>query len=455
MLSSTSTARPYSFHYRKTIFLAYPIMLSQLSHTLVWIADSIMVGKIGTTSLAAASVAGGIFSIALVAGIGIGIGITPLVAAADGRKNAKEIATLAKHGFWLNVGLGLIFSALLWVASYFFHFLKQPQDVTELAIPYFRSLAISIFPIMIFSFFKQFAEGLSDTKSAMIITLVANVLNVFFNYLLIYGNWGFPELGVLGAGVATLLSRIILAIIMAWYVLKNAKFQAYMTNWLKGKLQKKEVLRQLNMGVPISMQMVFEAGVFAVAAVMVGWIGAKELAAHQIALTGAASTFMIATGIAGATAVRVGNYYGKREPTEIRRAAFAAFHLTLFFMTITAILFITLGKNIAAFYIDDAEVIELTAVVYMIVGCFQLFDGSQVVWMNALRGVEDVKIPTIIAMLSYWVVGLGISYLLGVHFNWGLSGIWTGLAFGLATASITLWIRFYYHYKRLQKKLNF
>lgn len=426
-------------------------MLSQFSHTLVWIADSIMVGQTGTAPLAAASVASGVVAVALVLGLGISMGITPPVAAADGRKDYSAMPVLVRNGLAMSILTGLLLSLILYLASPYFYLLQQPEAVTKLAIPYFGLLAWSLFPLMIFSFFKQLAEGLSDTKGAMFIALSANLLNIGLNYLFIFGKGGFQEMGVYGAGLATLIARIVMAMAMAVYVLRKKRFKPYLTNTWQLRLQATELIRLTKLGFPIGLQMVFEAGVFSMAAVMVGWIGTPELAAHQVVISSAAATFMIATGLSGASTVRVGNFVGTHDMENVYKAAYTSFMMVIVFMLLTAAFFLIFRYNIARLYNKDPEVVQIAATLYLIVGGFQIFDGAQALWAGVLRGLEDVKIPMLLAFVSYWGIGIGSCYIMGFILGWGVTGVWAGLAAGLAAASLFLWLRFRYVFK-LRKK---
>ncbi|MFP4094508.1 MAG: MATE family efflux transporter [Cyclobacteriaceae bacterium] len=436
-------------HFRKTSLIAYPIVLSQLGHITVGVADSVMVGELGTEPLAAVSLANSIFSLVLMFGIGVSMAITPLVAAADGEGDLKKSGRIFRHGLAINLLASLVLGLLILLGTQLLPLLEQPERVVELAIPYLLIITSSLLPFMLFQTFKQYAEGLSRTRTAMFITLSANLLNIFFNYLLIYGKWGFPEMGLNGAGVATLISRILMLIAMVVYVKRAPWFNQKIT---MKKLQKTLMVRILKIGIPTGFQYVFEVGAFSTAAIMMGWLGAQALAAHQIALNLAAVSYMMVTGIAAASTVRVGNQLGMKDIPNMRRAGFSAFLMGLMLMTSSAVLFVSGKYFFPSLYIDEPEVIELAGSLLIIAAFFQLSDGVQAVALGTLRGMADVKIPTIITLIAYWVVGLPVAYLLAFPLELGPHGIWYGLLVSLTIAAVLLVSRFHYISKRLLRK---
>ena len=437
----------YRTHIRKTFLIAYPVMLSQLGHILVGVADSIMVGELGTEPLAAVSLANSLFALVLMFGIGLSIAITPLVAAADGEGNTSQIAQVFQHGLVINAVAGFVFCALVIGGGYLLPFMNQPETVVQLTIPYLNLLAFSMIPFMVFQTFRQFAEGLSFTRTAMLITLSANGVNIGLNYLLIYGYAGFPELGLNGAGIATLIARIIMAIVMTAYVLRAHWFPAT----VKASFQIRHVLliRMLKIGVPTGLQYIFEVGAFSFASIMMGWLGATALAAHQIALNLSAISYMVATGLAAAATVRIGNQLGQKDIPNLRRVGFSALLMGVALMSFSALAFITLNHWLPSLYIDEVPVIELAASLLIIAAFFQISDGCQAVGLGILRGMADVKIPTIITLIAYWIIGLPCGYGLAFGLGWGPQGVWVGLLLSLTLAAVSLFIRF----QRISKRL--
>ena len=447
----------YFSHLSKTWKLAYPICLSQLAHVMVGVADSVMVGNYGgagsasgTLSLAAASLANGVFSVILVFGIGVSFAITPLVAAADGENNVNKISDLLKHALLVCTLFGLLLFIVLFLGSPAFKLLGQPEEVVNLAIPYFNILVFSMLPLMIFLAFKQFAEGLSLTKKTMIFSIAANLLNVGFNYLLIYGKMGFPAMGLNGAGWATFISRLLMAIAMLYYVYNASIFIPYRNGFSFKNYSLKTVRKILRLGIPTGFQFTFEIGAFAFAAIMIGWIGSVELASHQIAISLASITYMLASGISAATTVRVGNQLGAGNPKGLRMAGFSGFSMSFAFMFMAACFFIVFRNYLPPLFNQQQDVIKLASSLIVIAALFQLSDGIQVVGLGVLRGMSDVKVPTLITLVAYWVLALPFAYLLGFTFKLGARGIWLGLLTGLTIAAVFLFLRFYNKSKTIE-----
>lgn len=440
----------YRTQYGVSLKLAYPVMVGQLGQILVSVADSIMVGKfLGTIPLAAISLAVSILIIPMVFAIGVAFGLTPLIAGADGKNDPEEAVKYFKNGLVLNSILGLLVYGVLAIFAQFAHLLGQDERVVSEAMPYLHIVGFSIVPMMAFFAFKQFAEGLSDTKAGMRVSLVANLLNILLNYPLITG-WGpFPELGLAGAAVSTLATRFLMVAGMAIYIRKHKKFAAYWSHWRSTKIKWRSIRDILAIGVPSGLQLVFEAGAFAMSGVIVGMIGPVQQAAHQIALNIASVSYMMVSGLGAAATIRVGNQLGRRDIPMLRLAGQSLFHLTLAMMVLTMILLIGLRNFLPEFYSSDSEVLQYTAVLMIAAGIFQLPDGLQATTLGALRGVQDVNIPTIIAFVAYWVIAVPMCYYLGITEKMGPLGVWIGLTIGLVLASIALYWRFQHKVRRI------
>ncbi|MGD2003447.1 MAG: MATE family efflux transporter [Flavobacteriales bacterium] len=440
----------YRTQYGVSLKLAYPVMVGQLGQILVSVADSIMVGKfLGTIPLAAISLAVSILIIPMVFAIGVAFGLTPLIAGADGKDDPAEAVKYFKNGLVLNSVLGLLVYGVLAIFAQFAHLLGQDERVVSEAMPYLHIVGFSIVPMMAFFAFKQFAEGLSDTKAGMRVSLVANLLNILLNYPLITG-WGpFPELGLAGAAVSTLATRFLMVAGMAIYIRKHKKFAAYWSHWRSTEITWRSIRDILVIGVPSGLQLVFEAGAFAMSGVIVGMIGPVQQAAHQIALNIASVSYMMVSGLGAAATIRVGNQLGKRDIPMLRLAGQSLFHLTLAMMVLTMILLIGLRNFLPEFYSSDPEVLQYTAVLMIAAGIFQLPDGLQATTLGALRGAQDVNIPTIIAFVAYWVIAVPMCYYLGITEKMGPLGVWIGLTIGLVLASIALYWRFQHKVRRI------
>ncbi|MBX2965507.1 MAG: MATE family efflux transporter [Cyclobacteriaceae bacterium] len=427
----------------KTGFLlGYPIMFSQLGHTLVGVADSIMVGRLGATPLAAASLANVVFHLILTFGIGISYAITPLVASADGEGNKEKIVDALRHGFLINIIAGIILFIIISSGGQLLHFMNQPEEVVMLAIPYLNITALSIIPLMFFQTFREFAEGLSLTRVSMVVVICSNLINIVLNYLLIYGNFGFPELGLNGAGWATFIARVIMALWMAAYIFYGFRTRIYRAGFAIGNYSKKLIYKMLHIGIPAGMQYTFEVSAFGFSAIMMGWLGTSALAAHQIAINLATVSYMTTSGLAIAATIRVGNQLGRQDIPNLRLAAYSLLTLALIFMSAWAILFIAGRHFLPALYVENVEVFAIAAPLLIIAGLFQISDGAQVVCAGALRGLQDVKIPSLMIFVAYWVISLPLGYWFSFKLEYGAIGVWMGLLIGLTITATAMFIRF-------------
>ncbi|OUL61999.1 MATE family efflux transporter [Flavobacterium sp. AJR] len=433
-------------YYQSTITLAGPVVISQLGHTLVQTLDTVIIGHYaGTISLAAVSLVHSVFMVVLVIGLGVAYGLTPLIAQENGKSNFKECAELLSNSLWLNVASSIFLFLVVYYGSMFaMQHADQDPQVVETAKPYLLILSLSIIPLMIFQTFKQFAEGLGFTKQAMSITIWGNVLNVIIAVILVKGMFGIEPMGVKGVGIATLIDRILMMLVMMWYVLRSENFRIYLHHFSVKFIDFSKIAKVVKIGLPVAMQYVFEIGVFAVAALMAGHIGAIEQAAHQTAITLAAMTYMMAGGIASAATIKVGNSFGNKNYKRLQKFAYASYHLVIIFMMFFAVIFTIFNQYLPYLITNDVNVVALAAQLLIIAAIFQLFDGTQVVGLGTLRGMGDVNIPTFITFVAYWIIGLPAAYVLGMHFNLGVNGIWYGLTLGLLTSSVLLYLRFRY-----------
>lgn len=444
--------KEYLPFYKRNLKVAIPVMLSQAGQVLVQQVDNMMVGAVGTTELAAAAFANSVFVMGLVFGMGLTFGLTPLVGHAWAKKNKQEAGELLHNSFNTNIIFTIILTAVMWILSYFFEHMGQTADVAKLSVSYYRILVISFIPFMLFFTFKQFAEGLAETKQAMVITLIANVVNIIFNYVLIFGKFGFPSLGLEGAGYSTLISRAITPILFLYIFIKNPKFSDYYWIARKAKPQFDKVKQLMKVGFPIAMQILLEVAAFALSGIMMGWIGEIPLAAHQIAIGLASVTFMIVTGIGSGTTIRVSHQYSTNDFTSMQKAANASIHMVILLMGITAVLFAVFRFQLPYLYSRDAAVVAMASQLLIMAAIFQLFDGLQVVLLSILRGVADVKHSMVYAFIAYILVNIPISYLLAFTFELGPIGIWIGFVFGIGLASLLFYMRINKIYKKLGLK---
>ena len=449
--------KQYTKEFAYNIKLAVPVIMGMLGHTFVAFADNIMVGQLGTAELAAVSLGNSFVFVAMSLGIGFSTAITPLVAEADGAGNKAAGKSALKHGIVLCTLIGLALFGLIQLSKPILQYMQQPPEVVELSLPYLDLVAFSLVPLVMFQAFKQFSEGLSQTKYPMYATIVANVVNIILNYLLIFGSFGFPKLGIVGAALGTLISRVIM-LIMLWYLLKKKKkFHDYVTGFNFKEIEKRVMRKIINLGFPSALQMFFEVGIFTAAIWLSGVLGKNPQAANQIALNLSSMTFMFGMGLGVAAMIRVGNQKGLHNYTELKRIAESIFLLTLMIEIVFAVLFLVgrhwfptiyLDTGDLANQMDNMEVIGLSAQLLLVAAFFQISDGLQVVILGALRGLQDVKIPTFITFIAYWIIGFPISYYLGLHTSLKSTGIWIGLLSGLTASAIMLYLRFNYLTKR-------
>ncbi|AUS07111.1 MATE family efflux transporter [Pseudotamlana carrageenivorans] len=448
----------YTKEFKYNWQLASPVMLGMLGHTFVSFVDNIMVGQLGTAELAAVSLGNSFMFIAMSLGIGFSTAITPVVAESDAANNFKEGKSAFKNGLFLCTVIGVILFFIVYFAKPLMYFMKQPVEVVELAIPYLDLVAVSLIPLVIFQGFKQFSDGMSMTRYPMYATLVGNVVNIVLNYVLIFGKFGFPELGIVGAAYGTLVSRILM-VWYIWYLLKGKeKSKAFVTNIKFFVLDKLMIKKLLHLGSPSAMQMFFEVAIFTAAIWLSGLLGKNPQAANQIALNLSSMTFMVATGLSVAAMIRVGNQKGLKAYFELRRIAFSLFLMGTLLAVLFALFFSVFHEYLPKIYVDfddaknladNKEVVGIASKLLIAAAIFQISDSIQVLVLGALRGLQDVKIPTLITFISYWLVGFPISWFLGKEEAYGSFGIWIGLLAGLTTAAILLYIRFNYLTKRL------
>ena len=441
----------YTSEFKYNWKLAAPVMLGMLGHTFVVFIDNIMVGQLGTAELAAVSLGNSFMFIAMSIGIGFSTAITPLIAEADASDNIKQARSTYKNGLFLCTVLGIVLFLGIYFSKPLMYLMKQPKEVVELAIPYLDLVAFSLIPLVIFQAIKQFSDGMSMTKYPMYAALLANVINIFLNYVLIFGKLGFPEMGIVGAAYGTLVSRIVMVFYL-WFLLRYKERSAQIVKDIKFFVLDILMIKKIvNLGSLSAMQMFFEVAIFTSAIWLSGLLGKNPQAANQIALNLSSMTFMVAMGLSVASMIRVGNQKGLQNFKELRRIAFSIFLLGLILATVFAILFFIFHKSLPAIYVDlddkvnyvdNMEVISIASKLLIAAAFFQISDSIQVVVLGALRGLQDVKIPTILTFISYWVVGFPVSYFLGKEEMYGSFGIWLGLLAGLTTASILLFIRF-------------
>jgi MATE family multidrug resistance protein len=426
-----------------TIRLAVPIIIGELAQMSLHIIDSAMVGAISYKQLAATSLVVSAVNIPFVIGIGMTISVSQMVSMAHGRRDSAQVSHYLFNGFLLCTLTALIISLSMVFGRNILYHLGQDPDVVELALPFMKLIGLSIIPMLLFMTLKQFTDGLEYTKTAMLLSLCAVPVNVFLNWLLIYGNLGFPRLELVGAGWATLITRTLLFVVLATIVFRHRTFSRYIavsrSQWyLKMKTQRE----LLHIGIPSSLQIGMEAGAFGVSAIIIGTIGAVAQAAHQIAISCASFTFMVSMGLSQAGSIRTSNAFGRRDKRKILEIGKSTLLTALLYGTFCAIMFIVFRKQLPVFFNSNPAVVQLATLLLLYAAVFQISDSTQAVGAGLLRGVKDVKTPTWLIAVAYWVIGLPSGYFFAFILDMGAAGMWLGFIAGLSFAAIFLSTRF-------------
>ena len=455
ILSKFST---YTREFKYNIKLAYPVMIGMLGHTFVQFVDNVMVGQLGTAELAAISLGNSFVFIGMSIGIGFSQAITPLIAEADGAKKDKDISGIFEHSFLICIILGIVLFLLVFLNRNLLYSMNQPVEVVELASPYLFWVSFSLISIVTFQSFRQFADGLSFTRAAMYSTLVGNTINVILNFVLIFGFWIFPKLGVEGAAIGTLISRLCMLTFIIFYLKLHKKLSKYIKRFFPTKVEIERVKKILYLGLPSALHSFFEVAFFISAVWMSGFIGKNSQAANQIALNLSSMTYMVALGVGVAAMIRVGNQRGMMNFRKLREVAISTVLLIIIIDIFFCLIFLIFNDLLPLLYLDPSdpsnlndvnEVLTIASKLLIVAGVFQLFDGIQAVVLGALRGMQDVNKPAIIIFFSYGILGFPISYFLGFYTSLSIVGIWIGLLSGLFFSSLFLFLRFNYLSKKI------
>jgi len=445
---------PAIFHEnRKTLALAAPIIAGHVGQMLMGWADTLMVGHVGITPLAACAFANTILAVALVFGFGIMSSVSVRASQAFGA--GRGTGKVYRAGLLLGALLGLLLCAGVLALLPVLEWFHQPHAVNIAVTPFLALTAISIIPVMLFTASKTFSESLSRPWPAFWIVIGGVALNVALNFVFIFGNLGAPALGLTGAGIATLTARVATVVALLVFMSRSRYFRPHLGHAAGERSMRRELLDLLHIGLPAGGQYLAEVGAFAAASLMMGWIGVNALAAHQIAITCAATTFMVPLGIGMAVTVRVGQAAGAGEFERVRPISFGGLGMALVVMACTALGFILGSRGIAGLFVSEPDVLALSASLLVVAGFFQLVDGAQIVAMNALRGLADVRVPMLLAIFSYWCVALPLSWLLTFRVGVGPAGVWSGLAIGLLVAAGLLSWRFLWKSSSVRLAANY
>jgi MATE family multidrug resistance protein len=438
--------KEFSYNYK----LAYPVIIGLVGHTLVQFVDNAMVGRLGTAELAAISLGNSFVFLAMSIGIGFSTAITPLIAESNAQRNFIKSKSILENSVTICLILGIFLTVGVLALKPLLNSMGQSPNVVKLANPYINWVALSLIPLVLFQSFKQFTDGLSLTKISMISTIIANIINVLLNYILIYGKFGFPKLELVGAGIGTFISRIFMVLIIIYLIKNSGNLQKYFENFKLLKFTKAIMSKIFNLGYPSALQVLFEVGFFISGIWVCGIIGTNEQAANQIALNLSTITFMVALGLSVTATIRVGNQKGINDFLNLKRIAISIFLMVILIEIVFALVFISLSDLLPWLYLENVtkediiETANISSKLLLIVALLQIFDGIQIVAQGALRGIQDVKIPSIISFLSYIIIGLPVMVYFALFTDLDVVGVWIGFLIGLISASIFLSMRFFY-----------
>jgi MATE family multidrug resistance protein len=441
------SARTWASELKALFVLGWPLIVSQVAQNALLTTDVIMMGWLGPKYLAAGALAHAVMFCLLLFAVGMIVAVAPLVAQALGAREQKSVRRIVRQGLWASLLMGAIITPIIWNLRPLLLLLGQDPELAAMAEPFAHTAAWMMAPAFGIIVLRSFLSAHGATRVILLVTIAGVVVNALSNYALIFGNWGFPRLGLAGSGVSTTMVNVVMFTLLLAYVLTHRKYKRYhilarffQPDWPH--------FRQIfRIGLPIGAMLVAEVGLFTSAALMQGWISSASVAAHAIALQLASLAFMVPLGISQATTVRVGLAYGEKSPQGVRLAGWVSLGATLVFMATTCALFLLMPQTLVGLFLDptkpeNAETLALAASFLVVAALFQLVDGAQVSAGSALRGLTDTTMPLILALIGYWAVGFPVAYVFGFVLGFAGVGIWSGLAAGLAFAAISLVIRF-------------
>lgn len=435
-------------HTKQTLNLAWPLVITQVGHIVVGIVDTVFLGKIGPTEQAACILSNNLYVLILVFSIGVSYATTPLVTNAHQTNDVLKKASLFKNSLFLNFAVACVCFVVLFFLSGTLRYMQQPEQVVSLAIPFYDVLIFSMIPVSLFFTCKQYCEGLSNTKMALIISVVGNLINIVLNYMLIYGHCGLPKMGYMGSAWASFIARMAMGIGFLILIFKSPITKEISSVYKQVKLNFADLKQLAKIGLNAGLQFTFEVAAFAIAGLMAGVFGKEQIDAHGIALHLAAFTYMFGSGISSATTIRIGIYMSQKNWQLIKEAGFASLKLVLITMGVFSMVFLLLNTILPLAFSNQKEIIDLASKLLLIAALFQLFDGTQVTLIGILRGLEDVKMPTIITLIGYWLIALPLAYFLAFVLKLETIGIWIALLTSLIFVAVALFLRFKFLLKK-------
>ena len=433
---------PHNHHYRQLLAIGIPIIIGQLGTIILGFADTIMIGRHSTQELAAAGLVNNIFTLVLIAYMGFSYGLTPVVGKFYGMGRKDLIGEKVKNSLAANMATGIIFSLVMAVLYLNLDHIGQPDELLPLIRPYFLVNLVSILFVGVFNTIKQLFDALGHTKVAMWVMIGGNVANILGNWILIYGMLGFPEMGLLGAGISTLASRILMALCLTAVALASSKYSIYREGMRKGRLNKVDLQEMNRLGWPVALQLGMESAAFSLSCVMVGWLGTIPLAAHQVTITISQLFYLVLSGMAAAIAIRISHFVGQHDYKAVRLTAADGFRLNLFFSFVMIVPILLFRHSLGAFFTDSEEVQQTVAMLVIVLAVYQFGDGLQYAFANALRGIACVRPMVTYAFIAYFVINLPLGYILAFRLGIGILGVWIAFPFGLTTAGLLYWHRF-------------
>ncbi len=438
----------YKEHYKALIHLGVPIVIGQIGIVVVGLADNMMVGQFDTLHLAAASFVNSAFNIPILFGLGFSYGLTPLVGQFFGRRDKFHIGQLLKNSLAVNLCMGILLTLIMGIVWFNIDKMGQPEELLPLIRPYFLLQLASLVFVMLFNSFKQFADGITDTKTPMYIMISANLLNIAGNYILIYGKFGLPALGVVGAGISTLTARIVMFVAFTVLFYRSLHYRRYLVGYKRSNYNFSDILSLNKMGWMIGLQMGLETALFSVTGIMIGWLGSIALAAHQVMVAISTLGFMIYYGVGAAVSVRVSNYFGRGDLVHVRHTTMAGFHLIICLALMASTVFLFSKDIIGYLFTNSPEVIHTVSTLVVILVAYQFGDALQITYANSLRGIGDVVSMAVISFIGYFLIAMPVCYICGFVFHLGIQGIWLGYPVGLTLTGIMMCIRYYRKLKR-------
>ncbi len=431
-------------HLKETISLSIPLVLTQIGHIITGMVDNIFLGKLGKTEQAAGILSNNLFVVLLVFSIGMSYVLTPVITEMHVKQNEKEKASLFKNGLYLNMLVAVLLFIALFFSSPLLAYMQQPMDVVKLAIPFFDVLIFSIIPVALFFVCKQYTEGLSNTRAAMYISVGGNILNIILNYCLIYGKAGLPELGYMGSCWATFIARMFMGVGFLFFIFYSPSVNSFAKYYKEAVINAKQFWMLFKDGLASALQFTFEVAAFAIAGLIAGVFGKESIDAHGIALNLAAFTYMFSSGIGSASTIRVSNYYTKQDWPNLKLAIKTSYMLSIYVMGFMALCFMVLNTALPQVFTNEVEIIKIASKLLIFAAIFQLFDGTQVVAVGVLRGMEDYAMPSYIAFVAYWLISLPLAYVFAFTCDYKVYGVWLSLTLSLVFVAAALFFRIKY-----------